>query len=209
MTADPMEVRLNVLVGRSAGQEIAVAGPTFLIGRADECQLRPKSEFISRRHCEIVVEESRVLIRDLGSRTGTFVNGTKIPPQRSVELKAGDSVKVGPLEFNVLVKHGLDRKKKPKVEGLDDIAARTAAGRDEIDVSQWLLADEAEEVSLGDTLMAAPGQTLVSAADLMGPVRGAGETVDGEKPATEKPASTSDDSRQAAADALRKHMRRG
>jgi len=206
MTAELMEVRLKVLVGRSAGQEIAVAGPTFLIGRADECQLRPKSEFISRRHCEIVVDDSRILIRDLASRTGTFVNGTKTPPERSVELQSGDTVKVGPLEFSVLVKHGLDRKKKPKVVGLDDIAARTAAGRDEMDVSQWLLADDAGDVSLGDTMMAAPGQTLVSAADLIGPATSG--TVEAEKSATEKPTS-GDDSRQAAADALRKHMRRG
>src|SRR5690242_5926720 len=113
MTADVMEVRLKVNVGRSAGQEIAVPGPSFLIGRSDECQLRPKSEFISRRHCEIVLEESRAVIRDLASRTGTFVNGTKIPPQRNVELQSGDTVKIGPLEFDVLVKHGLARKKKP------------------------------------------------------------------------------------------------
>jgi pSer/pThr/pTyr-binding forkhead associated (FHA) protein len=204
MTVELMEVRLKVLVGRSAGQEIAVPGPSFLIGRSDECQLRPKSEFISRRHCEIVLDESRAVIRDLGSRTGTFVNGTTIPPQRSLELKSGDRVKVGPLEFDVLIKHGLDRKKKPKVEGLDDVAARTAGGRDEIDVSQWLTPDAADDVSLGDTLMAAPGQTLVSAADLIGPVTASTETVD-----DEKPAPTSVDPRQAAADALRRHMRRG
>jgi pSer/pThr/pTyr-binding forkhead associated (FHA) protein len=205
MTAELMEVRLKVLVGRSAGQEIAVPGPTFLIGRADECQLRPKSEFISRRHCEIVLEDSRALIRDLASRTGTFVNGTKIPPQRSVELQAGDKVKLGPLEFDVVLKHGLDRKKKPKVEGLDDIAARTAGGREEMDVSQWLTPDSPDDdVSLDETLMAAPGQTLISAADLIGPGTAAAETVDDEKPAPPVV-----DPRQAAADALRKHMRRG
>ena len=204
MSAELMEVRLRVLVGRSAGQEIAVPGPSFLIGRADECNLRPKSEFISRRHCEIILEDSRATIRDLGSRTGTFVNGSKIPPQRSVELQAGDKVKLGPLEFDIMFKHGLDRKKKPKVEGLDDIAARTAGGRDEIDVSQWLTPDVADaEVSLGETLMAAPGQTLVSAADLIGPVT-ASEPVEDEKPAPPLV-----DPRQAAADALRKHMRRG
>jgi pSer/pThr/pTyr-binding forkhead associated (FHA) protein len=205
MTADLMDVRLRVLVGRSAGQEIPVPGPAFLIGRADECQLRPKSEFISRRHCEITLEDSRTTIRDLGSRTGTFVNGTLIPPRRSVELQTGDKVKVGPLEFDVLVKHTLERKKKPKVEGIDDVAARTAGGRDEIDVSQWLTASD-EEVSLGDTLMAAPGQTLISAADLMDPP--AASSAPGDEKA-EKPAPSSGDSRQAAADALRKHMRRG
>ena len=204
MTAERMEVRLKVLVGRSAGQEIAVPGPSFLIGRSDECRLRPKSEFISRRHCEIVLEDSRAVIRDLGSRTGTFVNGTTIPPKRSLELQSGDTVKVGPLEFSVLIKHGLDRKKKPKVEGLDDVAARTAGGRDEIDVSQWLTPDDADDVSLGDTLMAVPGQTLVSAAELMGPVTAPSESAD-----DEKPPSPLVDPRQAAADALRKHMRRG
>jgi len=102
-------------------------------------------------------------------------------------------------------KHGLDRKKKPKVEGLDDIAARTAGGREEMDVSQWLTPDAPDDdVSLDETLMAAPGQTLISAADLIGPGTAAAETVDDEKPAPPLV-----DPRQAAADALRKHMRRG
>jgi len=36
-----MEVKLVVSAGKHAGTQIPVAGPLFLIGRAEECQLRP------------------------------------------------------------------------------------------------------------------------------------------------------------------------
>ena len=38
-----MEVKLVVANGKNVGQEIPVPGPKFLIGRADDCQLRPEA----------------------------------------------------------------------------------------------------------------------------------------------------------------------
>lgn len=203
-----MEVRLKVLVGSAAGQEIAVSGPSFLIGRSAECNLRPKSEFISRRHCEIMTAESKAYVRDLASRTGTFVNGRLIPAHREVELQAGDALKVGPLEFGVVFRHGLKKKKNPKVEGIAEAAAAAAAVAEEIRrgngddaISEWLQADEDDE-SVSMTITAEPGQTLVSAADLIG---SSGDAA----PKEAEKAAPKVDPRDAAAEALRKHLRRG
>ena len=52
-----MELRLKVLDGKHAGQEIRIPGPKFLIGRGDDCQLRPKSDSVSRRHCMLQIEK--------------------------------------------------------------------------------------------------------------------------------------------------------
>ncbi len=204
-----MEVRLQVLVGRGAGQEIAVSGPSFLIGRAEECKLRPKSEFISRRHCEITTSESKAYVRDLSSRTGTFVNGRLIPAHREVELQAGDALKIGPLEFGVVFHHGLKKKKKPKVEGIEEAAAaaanvaqETARHGDDDDIAEWLQQDD-EAADIAMTLTGEPGQTLLSAADLVG----SSEDAKARDAAHDEPPKI--DPRQAAADALRKHLRRG
>ena len=145
-----MDVKLVVLGGKHPGQEIAVPGPEFLVGRAPECKLRPNSDMVSRRHCMISIVEGRATIRDLGSRNGTFVNDQKIAGEH--ELRTGEKIKVGPLEFEVHLSTSVSGKKKPKVRSVQEAAARTveaAKPRDnEADISNWL--DEEEETD-GET----------------------------------------------------------
>jgi pSer/pThr/pTyr-binding forkhead associated (FHA) protein len=138
-----MEVKLVVLGGSSAGQAIRVRGPKFFIGRAEDCQLRPNSDLVSRHHCAIMVDEGLVTIRDFGSRNGTYINGERIRGEE--ELNPGDHLKVGPLEFEVHVEVSLAAPKKPKVESVEQAAARTVetaaaapSGGDDIDISGWL-----------------------------------------------------------------------
>ena len=57
-----MQVMLKVLSGCHEGRELSVSGEKFLIGRSESCQLRPKSESVSRKHCIIVLKDNRVLI---------------------------------------------------------------------------------------------------------------------------------------------------
>lgn len=144
-----MDVKLIVLSGKHPGQEIAVQGPEFLVGRAPECKLRPNSDMVSRRHCVISLAEGLATVRDLGSRNGTLVNDQKITgPQ---ELRTGDKIKVGPLEFEVHLSTSVSGKKKPKVHSVQEAAARTveaAKPRDsEGDIDDWLN----EEETVNDT----------------------------------------------------------
>jgi len=132
-----MEVKLKVMVGKSSGQELMVPGPKFFIGRAEDCQLRPRSDLISRHHCALLIEENFVAIRDFGSKNGTHVNGERVSGER--ELKAGDKLTIGPLEFEVCLLTSVNSKKRSKVESVKEAAARTAEASDErVDVSQWL-----------------------------------------------------------------------
>src|SRR5215813_12387999 len=105
-----MEVRLKVLVGPNAGKELPVAGPKFLIGRAEDCQLRPRSDLISRHHCVLLIEEGLVTVRDFGSKNGTLVNDARV--RGECELKSGDKLVVGPLEFEVCIHVGVASKKR-------------------------------------------------------------------------------------------------
>jgi pSer/pThr/pTyr-binding forkhead associated (FHA) protein len=142
-----MDVKLVVLGGKHPGQQIAVQGPEFLVGRAPECKLRPNSEMVSRRHCIISIAEGRVTIRDLGSRNGTIVNGEKITGEH--ELRTGEKIKIGPLEFEVHLSTSVSGKKKPKVRNVQEAAARTveaAKPRDsERDIDDWLNEEETED----------------------------------------------------------------
>ena len=80
--------------------EFTVAQPEFVIGRAVDCHLQLPSRFVSRHHCELIVDdrEHQVRIRDLGSQNGTFVNDAMVD---ECELKDGDLLRVGCIPFEV------------------------------------------------------------------------------------------------------------
>lgn len=145
-----MQVKLRVRTGSQEGKEISVSSEKFLIGRSDSCQLRPKSESVSRKHCILVIKDGRLLLQDLKSRNGTYVNDKKLPPDKAKVLKPGDHLRIGKLEFEVIIEHGLQSAKKPEVKDVGDAAERVvqAGGEDsrfeEVDVNSWL--DEADQV---------------------------------------------------------------
>lgn len=138
-----MQMQLKVVTGGQAGKLISVKHDKFLIGRSDDCHLRPKSESISRRHCAIVRKEGRILLIDLKSRNGTHVNDKKLDPSKAKILKDGDQIRVGKLEFIAVIEAGVSNVKKPEVKDVKDAAKRVAANVDdsrfdEVDVSSWL-----------------------------------------------------------------------
>lgn len=138
-----MIVKLKVTHGPSAGKEIKIPRAQFLIGRGDECSLRPKTDAVSRKHCLLLVEENQVVVRDLGSKNGTYVNGDRIEGDRV--LKPGDHLKVGPLDFEVLIDYGLGGDKRPKVGSVAEAASRSYdSSASDADVTSWL--DEADEL---------------------------------------------------------------
>ncbi|MBS0262677.1 MAG: FHA domain-containing protein [Planctomycetes bacterium] len=106
-----LEVELRVLEGRQQGKSIPLTVRQFLIGREQDCHLRPNSELVSRHHCVFITDEFSVRLRDLGSTNGTFVNGERL--QGQVVLKPGDRVIVGKLAFEIVVKQG-SRVARPK-----------------------------------------------------------------------------------------------
>jgi len=91
-----MKLSLIVLTaGKSAGKAIPITLSQFIIGRDPQCNLRPASPMISKRHCALLVKGGKVFIRDFDSTNGTFINNEQIKGER--ELKHDDVLKAGPL----------------------------------------------------------------------------------------------------------------
>ena len=80
----------SVVVGRAPTSDFPIIDPT-----------------ISRRHAQILRQDDRILVRDLGSSNGTYVNGERI---ESVELKTGDIVTFGKVKFRL---EEVDRRPTP------------------------------------------------------------------------------------------------
>jgi len=74
----------------------------FAIGRSPECQLSLDDPLVSRKHALLVVGPESVLIKDLGSRNGVVVNGTKIDTSRV--LLDGDRIVIGSQEMTIMAR---------------------------------------------------------------------------------------------------------
>ena len=96
---------LKVVGGKHAGQVIPLNRRKFLIGREQDCQLRPNSDMVSRHHCVFSVDDYSVRLRDLGSTNGTLVNGERI--RKETVLAAGDRIVIGNLDFELVVRAGI------------------------------------------------------------------------------------------------------
>jgi pSer/pThr/pTyr-binding forkhead associated (FHA) protein len=95
-----MKISLTVTTaGKMQGKSIPITLSQFLIGRDPHCQLRPANPMISNRHCAILTRGKQVLLRDFESTNGTFVNDERLIGER--ELQTGDSIRIGPLAFQV------------------------------------------------------------------------------------------------------------
>lgn len=90
---------LQVLSGTLQGQQIVVDRP-ILLGRDPRSRVPFDDDLISRHHALIDLSPSgTVIIRDLGSKNGTFINSHEI--QNETELKPGDRLRLGRTFFLV------------------------------------------------------------------------------------------------------------
>ena len=98
-----MDVRLILDSGNQKGRETNLARGIYLVGRSRICQIRPKNRYVSRKHCAIIHRKREVLIQDLGSKTGTYVNKVRIDPKTAVALADGDKIRVGKTKFQIAI----------------------------------------------------------------------------------------------------------
>lgn len=95
-----MKVRLSVQ-HRKANVKTVVLHSDAVIGRSTECNLRLASGQVSRKHCQLFIDEFRVAVMDLGSSNGTFLNGDPLEANVEVPLPPGAELEIGPVRFTV------------------------------------------------------------------------------------------------------------
>jgi pSer/pThr/pTyr-binding forkhead associated (FHA) protein len=99
-----MQFRMKVVKGKPQGHFLSFPAGQFMFGRGPECDVRPNSDLISRQHCLLLITRETALIRDLGSRNGTLINGELVVGERP--LVHGDTLQLGPLVLEVLLETG-------------------------------------------------------------------------------------------------------
>ncbi|WP_146524301.1 FHA domain-containing protein [Novipirellula artificiosorum] len=96
-----MIVQLVLAAGSQAGVTASMQLGYYMIGRHAECQIRPKSRSVSRRHCLLHHTETELRVLDLNSASGTRINGQRIAPGQWIELTDADSLRCGKVAFEV------------------------------------------------------------------------------------------------------------
>jgi FHA domain len=94
----PMDPRLIVerAPGHTPGMEYDV-GEGAVLGRGDQAEIRLEDPFASSRHARLIRQGGIVVIEDLGSTNGTYLNEELLSgPQ---PLHQGDRVRIGDSEF--------------------------------------------------------------------------------------------------------------
>jgi predicted component of type VI protein secretion system len=200
-----MKLSLVVLnPGKMEGKSIPITLSQFLIGRDAQCQLRPASALISKRHCAILIKAERAFVRDFESTNGTAINDEPVKGER--ELKDGDRLRVGPLEFRAVVDASAPAAKPtPVFQG-----AAPAPGHDDEAAAAMLLSG----VDDGGFAPALDSDGIPTGSTVMQVITPPGETAPQEEAKSggadrEKAAKTSQGNTSTAAKAiLEKYMRR-
>ncbi len=144
-----MDVRLIYFSSNGRRREVRLHKGIVSVGRGETCHLRIPAETVSRKHCEIEVTPTTVLVSDLNSSNGTVVNGEKISDDDAM-LKAGDKIEIGPATFVVQINGEPADISVPEVaatpEG-EEILTGSSVAEDAFDPFSALeeLADEDEE----------------------------------------------------------------
>jgi pSer/pThr/pTyr-binding forkhead associated (FHA) protein len=95
-----MDVSLVLFKKGGERKTFVLPGKRALIGRGTDCNFKIPLLSISRRHCELTIEENTLHLHDLGSRNGTFVNGMRIV---NAMLRPGDFIRIGQILFGIQV----------------------------------------------------------------------------------------------------------
>jgi pSer/pThr/pTyr-binding forkhead associated (FHA) protein len=108
-----MNATLKVLGGLLSGQSLRLPRK-LLIGRAEDCDLRLESDFVSTYHCILLLDDYTLRLRDLGSKNGTFVNGSRIGTN-AIVLLHDDNVCIGEVNFLIDLSPATELNGSPRI----------------------------------------------------------------------------------------------
>lgn len=95
-----MKISLVMVKADGTSREFPFDKANIIIGRDEAARLRIPLPSVSRKHCELSIDDEELVVKDLGSANGTYVNGARVKDR---ELSPGDLLTVGGVVFVVRI----------------------------------------------------------------------------------------------------------
>ncbi len=127
MSGAARRLGLRFLSGRLEGGVVPLQrGCALLVGRQPGADVLISEDLVSRRHARITYDGTEVVVEDLGSTNGTFVNGERVT---RAAVREGDRVLVGETIFTVVARQAASAASATQLRSILDVgdAERTAA----------------------------------------------------------------------------------
>jgi chromosome segregation ATPase len=96
---DQVNIPALVCLTGDGPRQYSLNKKTMTIGRSSRCDIQLLTQFVSREHARLTIAPGAVVVEDLGSTNGIFVNAVRVDRQ---ELRHGDLVTVGETQFRFL-----------------------------------------------------------------------------------------------------------
>jgi pSer/pThr/pTyr-binding forkhead associated (FHA) protein len=131
-------VQLPVLV-ESTGREHQLRPGANVVGRAGDIVIEDTR--VSRRHCQVNVEEGKITVEDLGSTNGTSVGGAKLASDERRPLSNADRVSLGGFDLTL----SLPGEANKTLQAISGRTSALAAPPTTSDAPAWLVLPDREE----------------------------------------------------------------
>jgi two-component system cell cycle response regulator len=111
-----VKIKLLCQNALASPREITIDRFPIELGRGNIVGVRIDDRWLSRRHCELSCDGEGVVVRDLRSSHGTYVNGQRLAAE-AVTLEDGDELQIGLSHF--IVEYQEERSKLHDSAGFD------------------------------------------------------------------------------------------
>ena len=116
------EACLVVIYGMDLGKKYNLEQPAIIIGRSSKSDIQVDQESVSRNHAKIINTGKTIILRDLGSTNGTYVNDELID---EYVLRDGDFIKIGRTIFKFLSGNNIENSYHEEIYRLTTIDGLT------------------------------------------------------------------------------------
>lgn len=103
--------KLVVLSEGLTGKSYELKADKTTIGRLEDNSFQVSEGSVSSHHCEVLLKGSDVIVKDLNSTNGTFINGERVTADRA--LKPGQILRLGSIEMRLETGEPVPPSKKP------------------------------------------------------------------------------------------------
>lgn len=91
---------LRVLSGKSKGKKMMLPDRVIKLGQGKQCDIRHSSKTVSEEHCQLTPTGQGILVKDLGSQFGTYIDSKRIEEEEL--LRPHSILQIGDLKFRLL-----------------------------------------------------------------------------------------------------------